>query len=42
MNAWTFFFILIGVCFLTAQVFRLIDMIEHPSRHSRRHASVRG
>ena len=42
MNAWTFFFILVGVCFLTSQVFRLIDAIEHSGRHSHRRAAVRG
>lgn len=42
MSAWSFFFILIGVCFLTSQVFRLIDAIEHPSRHSHRSAVDRG
>lgn len=34
MNAWSFFFILLGVSFLTAQVFRLIDAIERPTSDS--------
>lgn len=37
MNAWTFFFILLGVSYLTAQFFRLIDAIEKPSSHSGHH-----
>lgn len=30
MSGWTFFFILVGVAFLTAQLFRLIRAIDHP------------
>lgn len=42
MTGWTFFFVLIGVVFLTAQIFRLIDAIERPARrHSRRRAMAR-
>ena len=38
MSGWTFFFVLVGVVFLTAQLFRIIDAIERPARrsHSRR------
>ena len=32
MTGWTFFFILVGVVFLTAQLFRVIDAIERPAR----------
>ena len=28
MSGWTFFFILVGVVFLTSQLFRVIDAIE--------------
>ena len=42
MNAWSFFFILIGVCFMTAQVFRLIDHVEHSGRNARHRSPVRG
>lgn len=36
MTGWTLLFILVGVGFLTNQFFRIIDVIERPSRHSRR------
>nr|WP_325246697.1 hypothetical protein [uncultured Oscillibacter sp.] len=41
MTGWTFFFVLVGVVFLTAQVFRVIDAIERPAQHHRRHAALR-
>lgn len=41
MSGWTFFFILVGVVFLTAQLFRVIDAIERPGRCARRRAAVR-
>jgi hypothetical protein len=41
MTGWTFFFILIGVVFLTTQLFRVIDAIERPRHHGRRRAAVR-
>ncbi|WP_295580993.1 hypothetical protein [uncultured Oscillibacter sp.] len=41
MTGWTFFFILVGVAFLTAQLFRIIDAIERPARHPRRRATAR-
>ena len=41
MTGWSFFFILIGVAFLTAQLFRIIDAIERPARRPRRRAMVR-
>lgn len=41
MTGWTFFFILVGVVFLTAQVFRVIDAIERPAQHHRRHTALR-
>ena len=42
MSGWTFFFILVGVAFLTSQIFRVVDAIERPARrHPRRRAAVR-
>ena len=42
MSGWTFFFILVGVVFLTSQLFRVIDAIERPARrHTRRRAALR-
>lgn len=41
MSGWTFFFVLVGVAFLTAQLFRVIDAIERPARRSRHHSAVR-
>ena len=44
MTGWTLFFMLLGVAFVTAQLFRVIDAIERParrSRHSRRRAMAR-
>lgn len=34
MTGWSLFFIIVGTAFLTAQLFRLIDLIEHPRRRS--------
>lgn len=36
MSGWTFFFILVGVVFLTCQFFRVIDAIDRPARRSER------
>lgn len=36
MNGWTFFFVVLGVATATAQLFRLIDLIERPARKERR------
>lgn len=41
MTGWTLFFILVGVVYLTAQLFRVIDAIERPTRHPRRRAACR-
>ena len=41
MTGWTFFFILVGVVFLTSQLFRVVDAIERPARRSRRRAMAR-
>ena len=42
MTGWTFFFTLIGVVFLTTQLFRIIDAIEQPAkRASHRRAMAR-
>lgn len=32
MTGWTLFFTIVGVAFLTAQLFHLIDFIERPTR----------
>ena len=40
MSGWTLFFTLLGVAILTAQLFRLIDLIERPARRSRRAACL--
>ena len=38
MTGWTLFFIIVGVAVLTAQLFRVIDAIERPSRQDNRSA----
>ena len=35
MTGWTLFFTLVGVAFLTAQLFRLLELIERPAPRSR-------
>ena len=40
MTGWTFFFTLIGVVFLTTQLFRIIDVIEQPARRSHRRQAM--
>ncbi len=32
MTGWTFFFTLVGIVFLTDQLFRVLDAIERPAR----------
>lgn len=32
MTGWTLLFTIVGVAFLTAQLFRLIELMERPSR----------
>lgn len=39
MTGWSFFFTLMGVATLAAQVFRVVDYIERPARHPRRSAA---
>ena len=41
MTGWTFFFMLVGVAVLTAQLFRIVDAIERPARRRRRRSSAR-
>ena len=41
MTFWTYVFILVGVAVLTAQFFRLIDLIEQPAGHAPRRRSRR-
>ena len=36
MTGWTLFFMLLGVAFVTAQLFRIIDAIERAARRSHR------
>lgn len=36
MTGWTLFFTALGVALLTAQLFRLIDLIERPARRPRK------
>lgn len=33
MNGWSLFFTMIGLAVATAQLFRLVDIIECPQRH---------
>ena len=40
MTGWSLFFVLVGVGFLTAQMFRLIDAIERPSQRTRRRTAA--
>jgi len=41
MTGWTLFFILVGVTFLTSQLFRIADAIERPARRTARRAAAR-
>jgi len=41
MSGWTFFFVLMGVVFLTSQLFRIVDAIERPARRAHRRAMAR-
>ena len=41
MNGWSFFFILMGVSTLTAQLFRIVDTIERPARRPSRRVTAR-
>ena len=41
MSGWTFFFILVGVAFLTSQIFRVVDAIERPARRHQRRTALR-
>lgn len=41
MIGWSFFFMLVSVSTLASQVFRVVDYIEQPTRHTRRHAAAR-
>ncbi len=40
MTGWTFFLVILGAAVLTAQLFRLIDLIERPSWRSRRETAL--
>ena len=40
MTGWTFFFTLIGVVFLTTQLFRVIDAIEQPAKRTQRRQAM--
>lgn len=39
--SWSFFFMLVGVGTLAAQVLRVVDYMEHPIPHSRHSAVAR-
>ena len=41
MTGWSFVFVLLGVSFLAAQLFRIIDAIERPHRRSHSRAIAR-
>ena len=42
MTGWAFFFTVLGITVITAQLFRIIDIIERPARrHAGRTAAVR-
>lgn len=41
MTGWTFFLTVVGVIFLTVQLFRIIDIIERPAKHGVRRAAAR-
>lgn len=36
MTGWTLFLVILGAALLTAQLFRLIDLLERPSRRAQR------
>ena len=40
MTGWAFFFMLLGVVFLTLQIFRFIDAIERPVRRRPRRRAM--
>lgn len=41
MTGWSFFFVVVGVAFLAAQVFRLVDAIERPAQRPHHRAAAR-
>lgn len=41
MSGWTFFFLLLGIVFLTMQFFRILDAIERPVRRRGRRVATR-
>jgi hypothetical protein len=42
MTGWAFFFTVLGITVIAAQLFRIIDIIERPARrHTGRVAAVR-
>ena len=38
MTGWTLFFVVMGVCTITAQVFRIVDAIEAPRKRAQKNA----
>lgn len=40
MMSWSFFFMLVGVGTLAAQVLRVVDYMERPVRHTKRRAAA--
>lgn len=41
MTGWTLFFAVVGIVFLTVQIFRVLDVIDRPARHPRGASAVR-
>ena len=41
MTGWTLFFVVVGIVFVTTQVFRVLDVIEQPTRRQRRTSVIR-
>lgn len=35
MSGWVFFFVLLGVVYMTQQIFSVIDLIDRPKRRMR-------
>ena len=40
MTGWSFFFMVVGITSLAAQMFRIIDLLERPARRRGRRVSV--
>ena len=40
MTGWSFFFMVVGITTLAAQMFRIIDLLERPARRRGRRVSA--